>query len=291
MLTGMFPPETALLKNSLTYFDIENNLVYNVDEEVEWLGELKLLQTLNIAQTPFEYVGIPASIGRLTNLIHLDVSYTLFFGPLQPEVFKNLHDVQYLYIGGNSYNSSIPDTVGQMENLLYFYAEYSDIEGDLSFMTTMPKIFELWADKNPKLKGTIPPEIGDLITLESLSLSNCGLTGLIPEEIGNLYRMQQMWLFGNQLEGDIPASVGNLTRMQRFEVESNRLEGDMPGEVCDLFNEGGQLEILETDCDSLITNCDCCTCCGAECAIQASKPVSTSGRSTDNATPGNERQR
>jgi len=287
-LTGMFPPETALLKNSLTYFDIGNNLVYNVDEEVEWLGDLKLLETLNIAQTPFEYVGIPPSIGKLTNLAHLDVSYTLFFGPLQREVFENLHNVQYLYIGGNSYNSSIPDTVGEMENLLYFYAEYSDIDGDLSFMTTMAKVFELWADKNPKLKGTIPPEIGDLTTLESLSLSNCGLTGPIPVEIGGLYRMQQMWLFGNQLEGNIPASVGNLTRMYRFEVENNLLAGDMPDEVCTLFNEGGQLEILETDCDSRITNCNCCTCCGAQCAIQASKPV---GKSSDSAAPGNERQR
>lgn len=288
LLTGMFPPETALLKRSLKHFDIENNLVYNVDEEIDWLGELELLETLNIAQTPFEYVGIPSSFGKLKKLVHLDVSYTLFFGPLQPEIFANLQQVQYLYIGGNSYNSSIPGTVGQMENLLYLYAEYTDIEGDLSFIKTMPKIFELWADKNPKLKGTIPSEIGDLVTLESLSLSNCGLTGPIPEEIGNLYRMQQMWLFGNQLNGNIPASVGNLTRMHRFEAENNLLEGDMPVAVCDLFAVEGKLEILETDCDSRITNCDCCTCCGLQCAIKPSKPVN---QNSGNAPRGNERQR
>lgn len=285
MLTGKFPPEAVLLKEYLKHFDIENNLAYNVDSEVEWLGEMTNLESLNIAQTPFEYDGIPTVFGNLKKLVHLDCSYSLFFGQLRPEVFEGLHEVQYLYIGGNSYNSSIPDTIGDMQNLLYLYAEYSDVEGDLSFIKNMPKIFELWVDRNPKMKGPIPPEIGDLITLESLSLTNCGLTGPIPEEMGNLYRMQQMWLFANELEGGIPASIGNLTRMNRFEVEQNLLAGDMPEEICDLTTDG-RLEIVEADCDSVITNCPCCTCCGPQCAIEAPKSTQNG-----NKTPGNERQR
>jgi Leucine-rich repeat (LRR) protein len=268
LLTGKFPPETALLKDSLLHLDLENNLVYNVDEEVEWLGELINLKTLNIAQTPFEYQGIPASIGKLTNLVILDLSYTLFFGPLLPEVFADLNQVQYLYIGGNSYNSSIPETVGDMDNLLYFYAEFSDVQGDLSFVKNMQKIYELWVDNNPKMSGPIPSEIGNLKTLESLSLTGCGLNGAIPSEFGSLYRMQQMWLFGNQLNGAIPASLGNLTRMNRLELEDNQLEGAMPASVCTLRETS--LEILEADCKVAI-DCECCTCCGPECAIQAPK--------------------
>ena len=287
-LTGNFPAEIVLLKDSLKHLDLENNLVYSVDDELDWLGKMTRLETLNIAQTPFEYNGIPPSIGRLTNLVHLDISYTLFFGPLRPEVFENLNQLQYLYMGGNSYNSSIPSTVSEMENLLYLYVEYSDIEGDLSFLKTgMSKIFEFWADRNPKLTGAIPSEIGELITLESLSLSNCGLTGPIPEEMGNLYRMQQMWLFGNQLEGEIPASIGNLTRMYRLEMENNKLEGDMPPEICDLAVSNGILDTLEADCLTTITNCDCCTCCGSKCAVQAQP----SKAGNQGGPPGNERQR
>lgn len=292
LLTGKFPDEVAMLKDSLKHLDLESNLVYNRDEELDWLGKLTKLETLNVAQTPFEYHGIPAAIGKLTNLVHLDVSYSLFFGPLNPAVFENLNQVQYLYIGGNSYNSSIPSTVGQMENLLYLYAEYSDIEGDLSFLNTgMNKIFELWADKNPKLTGSIPSEIGELITLESLSLTNCGLTGTIPDEMGNLYRMQQMWLFGNQLEGAISASIANMTRMYRFEVENNLLEGEMPEEICELQPPDGKLEILEADCDSKITNCPCCTCCGAQCALHKPQSASGAGNGGNNSPRGNERQR
>lgn len=288
-LTGKFPEEVTLLKDTLEHLDLESNLVYNADEELDWLGKLTNLKSLNVAQTPFEYSGIPPFIGKLTKLVHLDVSYSLFFGPLQPEVFANLHNVQYLYIGGNSYNSSIPSTVASMKNLLYLYAEYSDIQGDLSFLKTgMSKIFELWADKNPKLTGSIPSEIGQLITLESLSLTNCGLTGTIPDEIGNLYRMQQMWLFGNQLKGEIPGSIANMTRMYRFEVENNQLEGDMPDEICDLFQPDGKLEILEADCDGEITNCPCCTCCGHQCTLQPSKQATGNG---NNSPGGNERQR
>lgn len=279
LLTGKFPPETALLKDSLLHLDLENNLVYNVDGEVEWLGELTKLRTLNIAQTPFEYEGIPASIGKLTNLVILDLSYTLFFGPLREEVFADLNQVQYLYIGGNSYNSSIPSTVGDMDNLLYFYAEFSDVRGDLSFVKNMNKIYELWVDNNPQMSGPIPSEIGNLQTLESLSLTGCGLTGAIPSEIGNLYRMQQMWLFGNQLSGAIPASFGNLTRMNRLELEHNQLAGDMPDSVCTLRDTS--LEILEADCDAAI-DCACCTCCGPECAVQA--PKTSPGSMTPNGT-------
>ena len=277
-LTGKFPPETVMLKDSLKHLDLESNLVYNVDGEIDFLGHLTNLETLNVAQTPFEYHGIPPVIGKLTNLVHLDVSYTLFFGPLDDKIFKNLQQVEYLHIGGNSYNSSIPSTIAQMENLLYFYAEYADVEGDLSFIKNMPKIFELWVDKNPKMAGTIPSEIGDLITLESLSLTDSGLTGPIPTEMGNLYRMQQMWLFGNQLEGEVPASLGNLTRMNRCEMENNQLQGDMPDAICDLFDAGGRLEILEADCDSKITNCPCCTCCGPQCSFESFQSSSSSGQ-------------
>jgi hypothetical protein len=288
LLTGKFPPEVVLLKDSLKYLDLESNLVYNVDDELNWLGELTNLETLNVAQTPFEYVGIPSVIGKLTNLVHLDVSYSLFFGPLDPTVFEKLENLEYLHIGGNSYNSTIPSTISILPNLLYFYAEYADLEGDLSFIKDMPKIFELWIDRNPKMSGTIPPEIGDLVTLESLSLTDCGLTGSVPTEMGKLYRMQQMWLYGNQLDGQIPETLGNLTRMNRFELENNNLEGDMPSSVCNLFGISGRLEILEADCDNKIKNCDCCTCCGPQCSFEASQP---SDRNNVDRFPGSDRHR
>jgi len=54
------------------------------------------------------------------------------------------------------------------------------------------------------LKGSIPPEIGNLSQLVSLMLDSNRLTGEIPEEIGNISTLLLLWLDGNSLSGDLP---------------------------------------------------------------------------------------
>jgi hypothetical protein len=298
LLTGSFPPETALLAQSLLVLDLEENIVYNAGSDgLDWLGKLSNLQELNLAKTSFQYdYGIPPVIGQLTNLVELDVSYSLFFGPLQDAVFENLRKLQFLYIGGNSYNSSLPLSIGRLDSLLYLYAEYTDLVGDLSFLTAttnnadggssssvgLSSIYELWIDKNPNLSSTIPTQIGQLTTLASLSITECDLYGDIPTEMGNLINMRQLWLYGNRLSGDIPTTLGALGDLDRLELEDNELYGDMPSELCANVYPRGRLEVLEADCSNSSSaavddssgagkiSCnatDCCTCCGPQCAV------------------------
>jgi hypothetical protein len=269
ILTGLFPPETQLLKDSLKVLDIYSNYVFNVgDAGNAFLGELTNLEELYYGTTSFQYDGIPTYIGKLTNLFEYDCSYTLYFGELKEEIFENLDKLEYLYIGGNSFNSSIPTNIGKLPNLLYFYAEYADIVGDLSFMKGMSKIYELWVDRNPFLTGPIYSEIGDCITLESFSVTRCGLEGQIPSELGKLTDMQQMWFYNNRLTGAVPTELGNLSDMNRLELELNELTGVMPSELCSRVKPLGRLEVLESDCalDAMEIDCDCCTCCGESCA-------------------------
>ena len=47
------------------------------------------------------------------------------------------------------------------------------------------------------LNGEIPPEIGNLINLERLYLSNNLLTGEIPPEIGNLTNLESLSLYSS----------------------------------------------------------------------------------------------
>lgn len=268
ILTGLFPPETQLIKDSLKVLDIYSNYVFNVgDAGNAFLGELTNLEELYYGTTSFQYDGIPTYIGKLTNLFEYDCSYTLYFGELKEEIFENLNKLEYLYIGGNSFNSSIPTNIGKLPNLLYFYAEFSDIIGDLSFMKGMAQIYELWVDRNPLLTGPLYSEIGDCTTLESFSVTRCGLEGKIPSELGKLTDMQQMWFYNNRLTGAVPTELGNLSDMNRLELELNQLTGVMPMEVCNRVKLG-KLEVLESDCapDALEIDCECCTCCGESCA-------------------------
>mmetsp|Transcript_28743 Transcript_28743/g.61699 ORF Transcript_28743/g.61699 Transcript_28743/m.61699 type:complete len:546 (-) Transcript_28743:220-1857(-) len=267
-LTGAFPPETALLHETLNTIDLYNNMVHNVgDEGNSFLGELTNLEYLYLGTTSFEYDGIPSAIGKLTALKELDVSYSLYFGSLNGETFSNLSNLRYLVMDGNAYNTSLPSELAQLPELEYLYAGFSFLEGGIDFVSSMEKIVELWVDDNPGLKGTIPSTIGNLKNLASLSASNCALIGTIPTEIGGITNMVQMWLNDNNLSGEVPSEIANLVTMKILHVQDNNLKGDMPSNICSRRRPFGRLEELGADCDDDIT-CDdeCCTCCGNQCA-------------------------
>ncbi|KAL7580263.1 hypothetical protein ACA910_012999 [Epithemia clementina (nom. ined.)] len=286
LLTGTFPAETSLLKTSLTRLILHNNLVYNYGEFGNaWLGELTKLKELDLSGTAFQYVGIPGYIGQLENLEVLDVSYSLYFGPLQEETFQNLTHLQYLDIGGNSYNSSLPESIGNLTNLVYFYADDCDLEGDLSVWATpeqLPALYELWIDNNPMMTGTLPSELGQYSNLTSISLTGLGITGKIPTQLGNLRGLEQLWLVDNKLNGKIPSQFGSLTKLTILELESNDLSGSMPKEICKAVQQTRVLDVLEADCgddkSKAKVQCDypnCCTCCGSKCIDNDPRPLSS----------------
>lgn len=272
-ITGTFPLEVTLLKDTLERLNLNNNLVLNVgDIGNAFLGLLTQLKYLYYGSTFFAYNGIPTVIGLLTNLVEYDCSYTVYYGPLQDEPFRNLTQLKYLDIEGNAYNSSIPSSISNLPNLRSFYAGNAYLSGSLDFIKGMKSINEMWLDQNPGLTGTIPPAIGNLTLLTSLSMTNCSLHGELPSEMGDMAAMEQMWLFGNHLNGTVPSSIGTLTSLQIFQIENNDITGTMPAAVCRDFQAPGNLTVLTADCaagtksnNKTKIQCSCCTCCGNKC--------------------------
>ncbi|KAG7347119.1 hypothetical protein IV203_006188 [Nitzschia inconspicua] len=97
--------------------------------------------------------------------------------------------------------------------------------GTLAPIQGMPVIREFWMDANPGLIGTIESWIGDLTTLESLSLAYNSLSGQLPSELGRLTYLKQLWLFGNHFTGKIPSQIGSLNDLAVLQLEGNSLEG------------------------------------------------------------------
>ena len=90
---------------------------------------------------------------------------------------------------------------------------------------------------NFSLSGPIPPEMGNLVNLQSLDLSNnSSLSGPIPSEIGKLVNLQMFYLYNNQLMGSIPPEIGNLVNLQRLYFYNNLLSGPIPAEIGNLVN-------------------------------------------------------
>ena len=97
-----------------------------------------------------------------------------------------------------------------------------------------PLRVEVLAYPNPvgtELRGTIPPEVGDLTGLKSIWLGGSQLTGPIPSELGDLVFLETLRLSGNRLTGSIPVELGNLENLQELYLHSNNLTGCIPSEI------------------------------------------------------------
>ena len=113
--------------------------------------------------------------------------------------------------------------------------------GDLAELRTLSLEYS-------ELNGHIPPELGNLANLETLDLSWNVLTGSIPPELGNLANLETLDLSDNLLTGSIPPELGNLTNLRRLFLSENRLTGCIPSALRDVEkNDLGHLRL--PDCE------------------------------------------
>ncbi|KAG1361422.1 Kinase-like protein TMKL1 [Cocos nucifera] len=79
------------------------------------------------------------------------------------------------------------------------------------------------------LAGSIPPEIGDLPSLQSLYLGVNSLSGALPLELGNSPSLSDVDLSGNSLSGALPISIWNLCdRLVSLRLHGNNFSGAVP---------------------------------------------------------------
>lgn len=81
------------------------------------------------------------------------------------------------------------------------------------------------------LKGSLPPELGELDQLKHLWIGPSQLSGVIPREFGRLTQLRSLSLEGNDLTGPIPHEIGMLPRLQNLRLARNRLSGEIPPSI------------------------------------------------------------
>ncbi len=89
------------------------------------------------------------------------------------------------------------------------------------------------------LKGTLPPELGNLEKLERLNLRFNQLSGRILQELGNLKNLELLDLKDNGLAGEIPVELSGLNRLGTLNLSENNLEGS--------FQDSGLADLLSVE--------------------------------------------
>ncbi|HRH50006.1 MAG TPA: T9SS type A sorting domain-containing protein [Panacibacter sp.] len=108
------------------------------------------------------------------------------------------------------------------------------------------RVAELILDNN-KLKGTIPPSIGNLEKLWRIVFSNNQLSGTIPDTLGSIKSLVILDLQGNDLSGAIPPELGNPKDLEYLYLSRNNLTGTIPAELA----RAKGLEYLHLDSNQL----------------------------------------
>ncbi|CAA0809366.1 Plant intracellular Ras-group-related LRR protein 4 [Striga hermonthica] len=137
---------------------------------------------------------LPDSIGKLTNLITLDLSENRISA--LPDTIGALLSLQTLDLHGNMIGD-LPETIGNLLSLIRL-----DLRGN-------------------QLKS-LPPTISRLINLQELDLSSNGLSSL-PEAIGSLVSLEKLIIETNNIE-EIPHTISQCASLKELRADYNRLK-------------------------------------------------------------------
>ncbi|XP_044467792.1 probable leucine-rich repeat receptor-like protein kinase At1g35710 [Mangifera indica] len=165
----------------------------NVREEIEIKEQKKKMKAAISRLRKTEMFGkksrvIPLEIGRLSNLVELDLAFNNL-GGTTPSSLCNLTQSEYLDLSSNKLEGLVPQDLRNLRNLTLLYLYENN------------------------LNGPIPSTLGLLIHLRFLSLSTNNLNGSIPSQISALSQLKILSLHNNYLTGVIPPDIGRLSNL------------------------------------------------------------------------------
>ncbi|KAI5568281.1 hypothetical protein BDE02_12G004900 [Populus trichocarpa] len=160
-----------------------------------------------------------------SNLTRLDLIGNNISGQI-PSSFKNLVQLQSLYLGNNNFSGRIPEFLGNLTLLENLGLSNNQLSGPIpsQISTLSLRLFDM--SKN-NLHGPIPSSIFKQEKLEALSLaSNSKLTGEISSSICKLKFLRLLDLSNNSLSGFIPQCLGNFSNsLSVLNLGMNNLQG------------------------------------------------------------------
>ena len=179
-----------------------------------------------------EWYGVETDdAGRVTSL---DLGYNELTGSI-PETLGQLNNLQSLRLADNDLTGPIPETLGQLNNLKSLNLAGNDLMGPIPEALGQLNSLQSLQLADNELTETIPETLGQLNNLQSLNLGYNQLTGPIPKALGQLNNLKSLNLAGNDLMGPIPEALGQLNNLQSLQLADNELTGCIPSALQDVW--------------------------------------------------------
>ncbi|KAF8391159.1 hypothetical protein HHK36_023460 [Tetracentron sinense] len=263
-------PDTDCCYSDGVTCDIANGHVIGLDLSDSWLYgpihsntslfHLHHLQRLSLAFNNFSYSPIPSGFHLLTNLTHLNLSYSRFSGQIPLEIsgltkLVSLDLSTYFRNRLKLEKPSLGTLVQRLTNLRELHLDYVNISAvvpdflsDFSSMTTLhlsscqlygrfpinifllPNLQSLRLSGNPNLTVYLP-EYHSNNSLRFLDLSTTSISGVLLDSISKLKLLNSLILRGCNFSGSIPSSIGKLTQLTTLDLSDNNFSGQIPSSI------------------------------------------------------------
>ncbi|KAL6888490.1 hypothetical protein ACP4OV_009516 [Aristida adscensionis] len=209
---------------------------------------------------------ISGSLGKLTGLMRLNLSYNLLFGVLPLELLSSssivvldvsfnqlngdLHELtsstpgqplQVLNMSSNLFTGQFTSKIWKgMENLVALNASNNSLTGFIpSHLCSISPSFVVLELSYNKFSGSIPPGLTNCSMLRVLKAGHNNISGTLPDELFNITSLEYLSFPNNNLNGVLDgARIINLRNLAFLDLGGNNFTGNIPDSI-------GQLKMLE----------------------------------------------
>ncbi|BAT93624.1 hypothetical protein VIGAN_08014300 [Vigna angularis var. angularis] len=161
---------------------------------------------------------------------------TFMKGTLSPSL-GNLHFLEVMIISGMKHiTGPIPNSFSNLTHLTQLILDDNSVGGCIPPSLGRLSLLQSLSLAGNHLKGQIPPTFGGLRNLVQLNLARNSLSGPIPLSLKTVINLQYLDLSYNLLSAPIPDFIGELKNLTYVDLSSNLLTGKIPVSLFGLVN-------------------------------------------------------
>ncbi|KAL8533060.1 hypothetical protein ACS0TY_009349 [Phlomoides rotata] len=205
--------------------------------DVDAIFDLHRLQRLSLAGNNFQLTPIPAGFERLTNLTHLNLSYSCFsdqipagISRLERLVSLDLSTMFFCELPPTFNDPGVNNNVFSFEETHRLRLEKPNLESFFRNLTALTEIYLEYVDLSAQ-GSSWSRAFSVLPNLKVLSLSHCRLFGPIHSSFKNLKSLNSLKLDYNNLSSEVPNLLDSFRDLQVLSLASTQLSGEFPGKV------------------------------------------------------------